>query len=131
METNILPVIVSVLPQLAISLIAFGFAAMGMIALVKPKRVTRQFGIPTLDADGRNEVRAVYGGFGLGMAVVLVIAMTSVNVRTGICLTVGAALLSMAVGRVISSVMDWVFGRIPLTYLLIELFGAALLFYAA
>lgn len=47
-----------------------GFLAMGIGALLKPRLVTAQFNIPELSAAERNEVRAVYGGFGVLIAVV-------------------------------------------------------------
>lgn len=37
---------------------------MGIGAIAKPTVVTAQFGILELTPAGRNEVRAVYGGFG-------------------------------------------------------------------
>ncbi len=38
---------------------------MGIGATAKPTWVTARFGMPVLMRAGRNEVRAVYGGFGL------------------------------------------------------------------
>ena len=58
-----------------LGLIASAFLLMGLGALWRPVLVTAQFGIPSLTRDGRNEVRAVYGGFGLAMALVLLAAM--------------------------------------------------------
>ncbi|WP_422565197.1 hypothetical protein [Ideonella sp.] len=51
-----------------------GFLAMGIGALLKPRLVTAQFDIPELSAASRSEVCAVYGGFGVNMAVVLGLA---------------------------------------------------------
>ena len=114
----------------AISIAAFAFAAMGIIAIAAPTRVTRQFDVPELSAAGRNEVRAVYGGFGLAVAGILVAALLLPGVRAGICLTVASALSGTAAGRLISAGIDGTIGRFPLTYLAIEAAGAALLFYA-
>ena len=49
-------------------LVAAGFALMGLGALVRPRMVLDQFGVDVGTADGRNEVRAVYGGFGVAVA---------------------------------------------------------------
>ena len=43
---------------------AFGFALMGVFALLKPQSVPRLFGVHSVGTDMINEVRAVYGGFG-------------------------------------------------------------------
>ena len=44
---------------------------MGIGAIAKPTVVTAQFGILELTPASRNEVRAVYGGFGVFMALAL------------------------------------------------------------
>lgn len=111
-----------------LGVLALAFALMGLVAFTAPVWVTRQFDIPTLSAAGRNEVRAVYGGFGLMMAAMLVIALTAPALRAGIAATVGAALAGMAAGRLISAALDRGIGRFPALYLCIETVGAALLF---
>lgn len=85
------------------------FLAMGTVALIRPTVVLEQFGmrLGTDGADegasGRSEVRAVYGGFGLAMAVMLAVALVVDAARTGIIWTVAAALAGMALGRVVSA----------------------------
>ena len=118
-------------PELALSIAALGFGVMGFGALVRPEQVTRQFGIAALDIDGRNEVRAVYGGFGLVMAVILAFVAVDDGYRTGVALTVALALVGMALGRTISAGIDASITHVPLLYLIVELTGAAILFYAA
>ncbi len=108
-----------------------GFAIMGIGALVWPERVTAQFDIPQLTPSGRNEVRAVYGGFGLAVAAVLLLALHRQGLREGVCLTVSAALAGMAGGRIVSAVRDRHLGRFPVIYLGIELVFAAALFVVA
>ena len=52
------------------------------------------------------EVRAVYGGFGLAIAGVLVFAaIADGDLRKGILITVGAALAGMAFGRLAAAVL--------------------------
>ena len=107
------------------------FAVMGVGALVVPDRVTEQFGIPPLSIAGRNEVRAVYGGFGIAMAAMLIVASTSMDLRLGVGLTIGVALIGMAVGRLVSAVIDRSLPSRPLMYLVVELLAAAVILYGA
>ncbi len=119
------------LNDLPILLAILGFVVMGIGALVSPQRVSRQFDIPTLTAAGRNEVRAVYGGFGLAMAAGLVAALALPGLRAGVCLAVAAALAGMAGGRLVSAGIDRTLGRLPALYLMLEAVMAAALAYAA
>lgn len=107
--------------------VAVAFALMGIGALVRPTVVTRQFGIPALTAEGRSEVRAVYGGFGLAVAGMLVIAITTPDLRAGIAITVAVALFGMAVGRVVSAVIDRSLSKVVVLYLVIEVVAGVLL----
>ncbi len=79
------------------------FAGMGVFALAAPARLVAPFGITLAAATGRSEVRAVYGGFGLAIAAVLAAAAALPDLRTGVLITVGAALAGMAAGRVVSA----------------------------
>lgn len=82
------------------------FAGMGVYALAAPARLIAPFDVELGSATARAEVRAVYGGFGLAVAAVLVLALADRELRPGIVLTVAAALAGMAVGRVVSAVAD-------------------------
>lgn len=97
-----------------------GFPAMGVGALAWPGRVTARFGIPDLTTAGRSEIRAVYGGFGVLMATVLLVALQRTDLRAGILLTFTCALGGMAAGRVLSALTDRQIDRRPLCYLLLE-----------
>ncbi|MFO0351060.1 MAG: DUF4345 family protein [Alphaproteobacteria bacterium] len=110
---------------------AAGFAAMGTGALFAPLIITRQFDIGTLTVAGRNEIRAVYGGFGLAMAAMLTVALWCPSLRTGICLTTAAALAGMAAGRIASAIADSRIPGYPLFYLVLETVVAAMLFHVA
>lgn len=103
------------------------FLLMGVGALARPTLVTAQFGMPDLTAAGRNEVRAVYGGFGVLMAWMLLIALQRADLRGGILLTLACALGGMAAGRVLSALIDRRIDRWPLCYLLLEAALALLL----
>lgn len=108
-------------------LVAALFALMGVAALVRPESILAYFGITTLTRDGRNEVRAVYGGFGVAVAGLLCVARFNEAIRTGAVLAVAVALLGMAVGRLISALLDGAPGRYPWVFLGVELAGAAVL----
>lgn len=108
--------------------VALFFAGMGLYALTAPATMVRPFGVTLATATARAEVRAVYGGFGVAIAAVLVYASRVPEARTGVLITVGVALAGMAVGRVVS-VFD---GRTPFYpnwfYCLVEVVAAVALF---
>jgi len=107
------------------------FLGMGVCALRAPQALLRPFDFELRSASSRAEVRGVYGGFGLAIAAVLAYAAVAPAVRTGVLITVGAALAGMAVGRAASAVFD---ERTPFYpnwfYFLVEAIGAAALFWA-
>jgi hypothetical protein len=108
--------------------IAVFFAGMGLYALAAPAAMLRPFGVTLDTGTARSEVRAVYGGFGLAIAAVLVYASRVPEVRTGVLITVGAALSGMAAGRVVS-VFDERTAFYPnWFYCLVEAVAAAALF---
>lgn len=119
------------LHDIPILVAAAGFTAMGTGALLAPLIITRQFDIGTLTVAGRNEIRAVYGGFGLAMAAMLTVALWCPSLRTGICLTTAAALAGMAAGRIASAIADSRIPGYPLFYLVLETVVAAMLFRVA
>ncbi|NVN52503.1 DUF4345 domain-containing protein [Mycolicibacterium hippocampi] len=79
------------------------FAGMGIYGLVVPDRLVAPFDITLGSAAARSEVRAVYGGFGLAIAAVLTLAVARPELRSGILVTVAAALAGMAFGRLVSA----------------------------
>jgi hypothetical protein len=104
-----------------------GFTVMGIGAIAKPALVTAQFGILELTPAGRNEVRAVYGGFGVCMALALLVALRQAELRDGVLFTVALALGGMAAGRVVSAAVDRGIDRAPLGYLCLEVIVAVML----
>lgn len=106
------------------------FAAMGLYALARPAAVLDRFGVTVATPDGRNEVRAVYGGFGLAVAAMLVYAAV-VGGRSALWIpsVVAIALAGMALGRLISLALERERGsRVVWQFLLVEVGLAALLF---
>ena len=110
-------------------IVAAGFAAMGLGALARPAAVLAPFGVAVETPAGRNEVRAVYGGFGLAVAALLcVAAIGEPATAEGIVVTVAVALAGMAGGRLVSAASEPPGGVFPVwTYFAIEVVAAALL----
>jgi hypothetical protein len=115
--------------QAVMIFVALGFACMGVTALVRPGLVPAQFGTSAETSDARTEVRAVYGGFGVAMAVLLVVAaLQSDGSSDGVALTVGIALGGMATGRLIGMAVERPRRWYPTTtFLIIEIVAAAAL----
>ena len=113
--------------MLPVAAVAAFLAAMGLYALAHPEGVTLLFGTPSLTRDGRNEVRAVYGGFGLAMAGLLVAALRGAAWGPGAILAVAVALFGMAGGRGVSLALDGAPGRYPWLFLGVEILLGGLL----
>ncbi|WP_431949317.1 DUF4345 family protein [Nocardia lijiangensis] len=87
-----------------IAVVALFFAAMGVLGLLRPSRLADTVGLLADRADAHAEVRAVYGGFGVAVAVVLGLAAADVGgIGSGVCIAVAAALGGMAFGRIWSA----------------------------
>lgn len=106
------------------------FAGMGVVALVKPTMIVNTFGLKYIDADMRNEVRAVYGGFGVAVAGLLVASQHYPQIEKGIKLTIAASLVGMASGRVISFLIEKPQTQMPLLFCALETVLAATLIYS-
>ena len=110
-------------------LVATGFAAMGIGALARPAVVLAQFGVAVETVAGRNEVRAVYGGFGIAIAAVLAVAaLGNPATADGIVIAVAIALAGMAAGRLVGLAFERPRGAYPVwVYFAIEVVGAGAL----
>lgn len=109
------------------------FLGMGVYALAAPAAMLRPFDYALKTSAARAEVRGVYGGFGLAIGAVLAYAAVNPSgVRTGVLITVGAALAGMAFGRTVSALFDGPTAFYPnWFYAVVEAVGAAALFWAA
>lgn len=105
---------------LAIGCLLF-FLWMGAIALRYPGQLLRSFGLSATTPDARNEIRAVYGGFGIAVASLLGVGLLWRTNLSDIALTLGVSMAGMAGGRIISAVVDRQFGKYPRIYLFVEL----------
>jgi hypothetical protein len=117
----------------AITVIAVFFLAMGIFGLAAPSALVAPFGIALGGADGKSEMRAVYGGFGVAVAVLLALAATGVaGLRPGAVIAVAVALFGMAFGRLVARLFDRPSGFYPVClYFWVEAGGGALLLAAA
>lgn len=119
--------------SILVAVVAIFFAGMGAAALVRPAAVWAPFGVEPSTPAARNEVRAVYGGFGIAVAILLVVADTSAaGFRDGALVAIAVALAGMAAGRIIGfAVEPRGFGRFTVLFGVIEVVLALALVQAA
>jgi hypothetical protein len=103
------------------------YLALGIAALVKPATLLSGFGLPAQTLDARNEVRAVYGGFPIAVAALVIWSLTGAEQAEGILLALAVASFGMALGRLVSAAIDGSIGRQPALFIGIELALAAML----
>ncbi|MBC6465057.1 DUF4345 family protein [Actinomadura alba] len=90
-----------------IAVVAVFFLGMGGYGLVAPAALIRPFRMAADSTEARTEIRAVYGGFGIAMALVLALAAIDLGgIRRGVVIAVAAALLGMAFGRLVARVVE-------------------------
>ena len=106
---------------IAVAVVAVLFLLMGLYALVVPARVLSIFGVTVSTVDGRSEVRAVYGGFGVAMSALLFLTARSPAVHDGVLACLGVALLGMAGGRLLGAVVDGRPGVFPWLFCGVEI----------
>ncbi len=102
------------------------FFSMGLSALIKPQFVVSFVKLVPETVDARNEIRAVYGGFGIAVSGLLVYAAYVPSIKTGVLLSVAVSLLGMALGRVVSLAIERP-GYWPICFIFMESGLAALL----
>lgn len=108
--------------------VAIFFFGMGAIAIADPTYLLSFFDAGELGADMRNEVRAVYGGFGLLVGAMLFYSLTANRFADGIKLAISLSLTGMALGRVISLMIEPTDTSFPVLFIGVELVMAAMLF---
>lgn len=113
--------------EIITGVVAVAFLLMALVAFASPATVVAYFGVPELSVDGRNEVRAVYGGFGLAVAGLVAVAPYWPRFGPGILLTIALSLFGMALGRAISRAVDGGAGFYPWLFFCIEVAGGAAL----
>lgn len=106
------------LPCLLVGLFLFG---MGCMAIFDPSHIGGYFGLHEPGADMRNEIRAVYGGFGIFSGLLLLTTFRPGLWRAAIELSFGLALLGMASGRIASYLIDGLTDFYPYFYMCVEI----------
>lgn len=109
-----------------IGLAALFFFGMGVAALIRPAFVVSFFGMKPHGADARSEIRAVYGGFGIALGGLLTATIQYPELAAGVYITIATALLGMALGRIVSAVIERP-GRWPVVFFFVEIILALLL----
>ena len=109
-----------------IAIVAVAFALMGIGAFARPRTFVGPFGLNAETPDARNEVQAVYGGFGLAVAATLAATAWYPDYRDGVVVAVAASLAGMAGGRVVAALRERP-GRMPVIFFFVEAVGAAFL----
>ena len=112
--------------MIQMSIVAALFLLMGLAAFAVPRRFLGSLDLIAETPTARNEIQAVYGGFGVAMALVLVLPLWIPSLRDGIAVTVALALAGMAAGRVIGALRERP-GPVPVLFFFIESAGAVLL----
>jgi len=80
---------------------------MGLLGLIRPAFIPSLFTPNAPDHGARNEIRAVYGGFGLGCAGVIGTAMArSTSTTDGMLIALSVAFASMAIGRIVGLIAE-------------------------
>ena len=103
------------------------YLTLGMVALIRPETLLSGFGVGVQGRDGRNEIRAVYGGFPLAVAGLLGFSLFHARLSDGILLALAIATLGMAAGRMISALIDRGISRLPAIFIGVELLVAAMI----
>ncbi len=98
---------VDLIADLLVAWPALFFLGMGVVALTQPAHVVDRFGVTVESLDGRNEIRSVYGGFGVAVALLLGWAVvTDGRGELWIPSVIAVLCFGMAVGRVLSMIAD-------------------------
>lgn len=115
---------------LLITTVAVFFLLMGVAALRRPPMVLALFGTEVRHRDTENEIRAVYGGFGVAVAGLLAYGLVDPVLRPGLVAAIAFSVLGMAAGRVCSVAIDRGAGFYPCLFFAVEIAIAAALLVA-
>jgi hypothetical protein len=113
--------------------VALFFFGMGLVALARPPFIVGIFGATTPTPASRNEVRAVYGGYGLFAGATLTSAcfFLQADIAHGVVLAFALSLAGMAFGRTVGALLERERAFHPTwTFVLVEALLAAMLYVA-
>ncbi len=106
------------------------FAVIGIGFLWAPTSWARAVDVVVTTPMGRTDVRATYGGFVLAFGVFLAVAAALPELARPGLLACGLALAGFAVGRALGLVAEGMLSGLMTTFLIVEVVGAVLSFYA-
>jgi len=101
---------------------ALFFFIMGAAALRSPEFIMKFFDTYDLTPSLQNEIRAVYGGFGIAVAGLILFALIGGNAQLsrGILFTLAFCVFGMAVGRLVSFLINRNTNIYPYLFVAIE-----------
>lgn len=103
------------------------FLLMGLAALIRPNFIVSIFGVSETNPEFRNEIRAVYGGYGLLAGIGLIICkLYFIKLQTGFAFAFALSLAGMAVGRIISLKIEKT-NKVPIIFIVLELVLSAVI----
>ncbi|TMR93010.1 DUF4345 family protein [Nonomuraea basaltis] len=90
-----------------IAVVAAFFLGMGVYGLVAPAALIRPFRIIADSVEARTEIRAVYGGYGVAVAGLLMVAAADAGgIRRGVVTAIAVSLWGMAFGRLVARAVE-------------------------
>jgi Domain of unknown function (DUF4345) len=119
--------------QVLLAAASVGMLAMGLVSLIDPDFTVSLFDVKLLGSDGQNEVRAVYGGYGIALGVFLgwLAYRPHGTIQTllgpGAVVALAVGFVGMAFGRIIGLCVDRRIGVWPSVFFGVELVLTALL----
>lgn len=106
---------------------ALFFGAIGVSAMTRPRNLLQGFSIEAHEPESRNEIRAVYGGFPIVAAALLIFSLTRPDLSDGILISLASSSAGLAIGRIVSALVDRKLGRDPAIYIVLELIVALMI----
>jgi hypothetical protein len=116
--------------KLCVIFVALGFTLMGIMGLVDPEGTLAYLSAGPLGENMRNEVRGVYGGLGLAVAGLLVYSIrdgVAIGLATGIRIGMAGITAGIALGRLVSWIVDGGTTMTPVVFFVGEMLVAVLL----
>lgn len=102
------------------------FSGIGLMGLYDPTGTVAPMGLTLADQSSRAEMRAVYGGMNLLIGLYLMGAFRSPAQQAPALMLAAIIMGGLALGRVVSIAVDGMPSSLILTFLAIEVAGAAL-----
>ena len=102
------------------------FAAIAVMALIDPAGMVARMGIQLTEVSSRNEMRAVYGGLNLAMALYLCAAFQIAEIRSAALTFTALFTGGLLLGRLVSLIVDGMPSPLIGSFIAIEVTGFVL-----